>query len=189
MQAIRTVWNAKPFFWLLLTIPAIAPLIGYFGGSLSAHDMVYPLGEWGARWLILALIVGPLATIFRRAKWAKWLVQRRRALGVMAFGYGLVHLVFYAIDKGTLNTILDELPEIGIWTGWVAVLLMLPLALTSNDTSVRVMRAAWKKLHLLAYPAFVFVMAHWALIGDFGALVWAVPVITLQAWGFLIRKR
>ena len=29
----------------------------------------------------------------------------------------------------------------------------------------------------------------WALIGDFGALVWAVPVIALQAWGFLIRKR
>lgn len=54
-------------------------------------------------------------------RWLNWLVARRRAIGVAAFGYALVHLIFYLIDMGNLDDILAEWLAPGIWTGWAAL--------------------------------------------------------------------
>ena len=61
------------------------------------------------------------------------MVPRRRYLEVAAFGYALLHTVFYLIDLGTLSAVLGEALELSIWTGWVAFFIFVPLTLISNE--------------------------------------------------------
>jgi len=52
----------------------------------------------------------------------------------------------------------------GIWTGWAAMVLMLPLALTSNDLAMRWLKAGWKRVQRLVYPSAVLVLLHWVWV-------------------------
>jgi sulfoxide reductase heme-binding subunit YedZ len=92
-----------------------------------------------------------------------WLARRRRYIGVAAFGYSLLHAVAYLERQGALQRIIAEAAEWGLLTGWVAFFVMLALAATSNDTSVRRLRTRWKWLHRTVYAAAVLTFAHWIL--------------------------
>jgi sulfoxide reductase heme-binding subunit YedZ len=148
------------------------------------EDLLHPSGEWSARLLILALSLTPLVQLFPQARIVRWLVRRRRALGVAAFGYAALHLLFYVLEMGTLRDMLAELSALGIWTGWVALLLLLPLALTSNDWALRSLKSGWKRLQRLAYPAALLTLVHWAFVHDnlTAALLNFAPLALLQAW-------
>lgn len=180
---LRIVLNKKPIFWLLLSIPAIFMLRGYLSGEVIAMDMLHPTGEWSARLMIIAMMLSPLVSLLGPRPWLNWLVQRRRSLGVAAFAYALLHLIFYLIDMGNFDDILAEFWALGIWTGWAAMLLFVPLALTSNDASMRTLKAGWKKLQRLVYPTAVLVLVHWIFIHNniVPALVHFVPLAALVA--------
>lgn len=180
---LRIILNNKYLFWAVLSIPAAFMLRGYLGGETIAMDMLHPTGEWSARFMIIAMILSPLVAILGTKPWLNWLVKRRRALGVAAFIYALLHLIFYVIDMGNLGDILAEFWALGIWTGWAAMLLFVPLATTSNDASVRAFKAGWKRLQKLVYPAAVLVLVHWIFIhNNLGpALVHFVPLAALVA--------
>ena len=149
-------------------------------------DMLHPTGEWSARFMIFAMALSPLVSLAGQKRWLSWLVQRRRSLGVAAFAYAVLHLIFYIIDMGNLKHILDEVWALGIWTGWAAMLLFVPLAVTSNDRSMRAMKAGWKKLQRLVYPAAILVLVHWIFIhNNLGsALVHFIPLALLVAARF-----
>lgn len=188
---LRIVLNNKYFFWALLAIPAAAMLRGYQSGEVIAMDMLHPTGEWSARLMIIAMILSPLVAILGPRPWLGWLVKRRRALGVAAFLYALLHLIFYLIDMGNLDDILAEFLALGIWTGWAAMLLFVPLVLTSNDASMRALKAGWKRLQQLVYPTAVLVLVHWIFIhNNLGpALVHFIPLAALLAARyFLVPK-
>lgn len=180
---LRIILNKKPVFWLLLAVPAGLMLDSYFSGEVIAMDMLQPTGEWSARLMIIAMVLSPLVSLLGPKPWLGWLVQRRRALGVAAFAYAMLHLGFYLIDMGNIDDILAEFWALGIWTGWAAMLLFVPLALTSNDASVRALKAGWKRLQRLVYPAAVLVLVHWIFIhNNLGpALVHFVPLAALIA--------
>lgn len=180
---LRTILNKKPVFWLLLSIPAVVMLRGYWSGEVIAMDMLHPTGEWSARLMIIAMMLSPLVSLLGPKPWLNWLVQRRRSLGVAAFAYAVLHLVFYLIDMGNMDDILAEFWALGIWTGWAAMLLFVPLALTSNDASMRALKAGWKTLQRLVYPTAVLVLVHWIFIhNNLGpALVHFVPLAALVA--------
>jgi sulfoxide reductase heme-binding subunit YedZ len=182
MARYRAALDPKPLVWALLAVPAVHLLYLYAGGEVWPEELTGPSGEWAARFLILALALSPVARILPGNDAIRWLVSCRRAIGVAAFLYSLLHLAFYAIDMGTAEAMLGELELTGIWTGWVALLLMLPLALTSNDAAVRALKRGWKRLQRLAYPAALFTLAHWAIVhnGWAEALVWFTPLAILQ---------
>lgn len=188
---LRIILNKKPIFWLFLSIPAALMLVGYGSGEVIAMDMLRPTGEWSARLMILAMILSPLVSLLGPRPWLNWLVQRRRALGVAAFAYAVLHLIFYLIDMGNLDDMLAEFWALGIWTGWAAMLLFVPLAITSNDASMRALKAGWKRLQRLAYPTAVLVLVHWIFIhNNLGpALVHFIPLAALVAARyFLVPK-
>jgi sulfoxide reductase heme-binding subunit YedZ len=112
----------------------------------------------------------------------QWLVRHRRSFGVAAFCYAVTHLVIYVIDMGTIDLMLAEIGALGIWTGWLALLLMLPLGLTSNEPAVRALGKGWKRLQRLAYPAALFTLIHWMFIHDglVAGLANFAPLILLQ---------
>ena len=175
---MRTILNNKLAFWLLLSLPAILLVSGWWQGRIDSMDMLHPTGEWSARLMVLAMVLSPLLSLFGPQRWLNWLVARRRAIGVAAFGYALLHLLFYLIDMGNLDDILAEWLAPGIWTGWAAFALMLPLALTSNDASMRQLRAGWKRLQRLVYPAALLTLLHWIWVHNSyaGALAHFVPL-------------
>ena len=188
---LRTALNKKPVFWLLLSIPALFMLAGFLSGNIIAMDMLHPTGEWAARLMIVAMILSPLVSILGSKRWLVWLVQRRRSLGVASFCYAVLHLIFYIIDMGNLKDILAEFWALGIWTGWAAMLLFVPLALTSNDASMRALKAGWKRLQRLVYPAAILVLVHWIFIhNNLGpALVHFIPLMALVAARYFLSPK
>ncbi len=182
MTSIRLFLNSRPLLWALLAVPAL-PMIGEaLQPDVVFEELLHPSGEWSARLIILALMLTPLSQLVPRRRWVQWLLRRRRAFGVAAFGYGALHLLFYLFEMQSLRDILAEIGALGIWTGWAAFLLMLPLALTSNDRAMRAMRGGWKRLQRLAYPAALLTLVHWIFVHDnfSAALLNFSPLILLQ---------
>lgn len=169
-------------FWLLLAIPAIAMTVGFVNDPVTAFDLVHPSGEFSVRLMIVAMMVSPLRAIFGRRGWLDWLLARRRALGVAAFGYGLLHLVFYLFDMGDLAQIWAEALLFSIWTGYLALVIFAAMAITSNNRSQRLLRRNWKRLQQLVYPAALLIALHWFYVdGEWqGMAVHFVPLIILE---------
>ena len=168
--------------WALLALPSVPMLVGLWRGSTQPDLLLHPSGEFAARFMILALALTPLRLMFPKAHWLAWLAERRRALGVAAFGYGALHTLLYLVDMETLRNILAEFWALGIWTGWAAFAIFLPLAITSNDFSTRLLGRTWKQLHRAVYAAALFTLLHWIFVhNNLGpALVHFIPLAALE---------
>jgi sulfoxide reductase heme-binding subunit YedZ len=153
--------NASWFAWLALALPGIVLTYRYARGLTFYGEYLHVTGELAVWLLMLAMGVTPLKLIFRRAGWVRWLARRRRYIGVAAFGYSLLHAVAYLERQATFTAIVEDAAELGLATGWVALLVMLALAVTSNDASVRRLRAGWKWLHRTVYAAAALTFVHW----------------------------
>lgn len=191
-MAILSKLNSLPVFWILLSIPAILLISGYWAGDIIAMDMLHPTGEFSARFMIIALMITPLSVIFGNRRWTGWLMKRRRSFGLAAFGYGVLHLLFYIVDMEALKPIMAEFWAPGIWTGWAALILFVPLAITSNNASMRRLKQGWKRLQRLVYLAALLTLAHWLLIHDgvAGALAHFIPLLLLELLrGIIIYAR
>lgn len=184
--------------WLLLAVPAIAMTINALTSTDPRvfHMLVHPSGETSARLLIITMIATPLAMWLRDWRFPKWMKRNRRYLGVSTFGYALLHTIFYLLDKASVETIIDELPRLYIWTGWIAFIIFVPLAMTSMNYFVRKMGTWWKWLQRWTYVAAVLTLIHWAALhewsGSLPALVHFGPLIALEAyriWYWYLRPR
>jgi len=176
--------RGKYLVWALLGLPLAAALVRYaMTPDAWPGDLLHPTGEWSARFIILALMVTPLRQLWPSARPVRFLARHRRALGVAAFLYALAHTAAYVADMGTIADMLAEIGAPAIWTGWAALLVLTPLGLTSNDAAMRALKAGWKRLQRLAYPAAILTLVHWALVHDglAAALVHFVPLALLQA--------
>ncbi len=147
---MQKLWTAtSPYgLWFLFSLPAIAMTFAIFTSEdpRMIHNLVHPSGEFAARFMIVAMMATPLTMLLRGWRGPQWMKRNRRYLGVAAFGYALLHTILYLIDKAGLDPVLSELPKFAIWTGWVAFLIFVPLAVTSNDWFVRKMGKWWKWL-------------------------------------------
>jgi methionine sulfoxide reductase heme-binding subunit len=162
-RAAARVLNAPLFFWAVLVLPAVYFAYAYLRGSMFYGELLHATGELGAQFLIAALALTPLRLLLPGAGWVAWLARRRRYLGVAAFGYSLLHAAVYLNRQRDLAAIIGDAAEIAMWTGWLALAVMLALAATSNDASVRWLRNRWKWLHRAAYAAAVLTFMHWIL--------------------------
>ena len=154
----------KGLLWAVLAIPAAMMLHGWTLRGALPMDLLHPSGEWSLRLMVLAMLPGPLADAFGRGRFLRGWLAARRNLGVAAFLYGVLHLIFYGIDMGTLAAILDEALLPAIWTGWVSFFLMLALAATSFDAAMRALGRRWKMLQRAVYAALLLALAHWYLL-------------------------
>ena len=148
--------------WLVLALPGL-----WIGGrwllTPDAYGYGHAIGDTGdwAAWLLMAtLAVTPIRLAARKSAVARWLVRHRRDLGVASFAYAAAHTVAYLWKKGAVEA-LAELSTDYIWAGWAALALFVPLAVTSNDASMRWLKRGWKRLHRLVYPATLLVFLHW----------------------------
>lgn len=159
-------------------------VFGLVSGSVDPERLLHPTGEFAARFMIIAMMITPLRMIFPKVRWLAWLMRRRRHLGVAAFGYAALHTVLYIFDMGALQPMLDEFWALGIWTGWAAFVIFVPLALTSNDIAQRWLLVRWKPLQRFVYAAAVLTLIHWIFVhNNLGpALVHFLPLAALECW-------
>ena len=176
------IWNSPYTFWLLLALPAIPMLINLAEGSL--RGVLHPSGEFSARFMIIAMMLTPLVMLAPNVRAFRWLMARRRAIGVAAFAYAALHTLAYVLREGTLAKIIAELPQPGIWTGWLAFVLFVVLAVTSNDASLRWLKTSWKTVQRFVYPAAVLTLAHWVFEshGLGGIIVHFAPLAALELY-------
>lgn len=156
------------FIWLLVFFPLVQLGYGFyqvqFAGDIfyygpePAKAVVHSLGLWAMSFLFVVLSVRHLK------RWLKFNLQpMRRRLGLAAFIYALLHMMAYtALILGFEFTELaaDIQKRPYILVGALALILMLPLALTSTKGWQRRLKRKWKTLHLLVYPIAVLVLIH-----------------------------
>lgn len=178
---LRIVLNNKPLFWALLAIPAFMFISSWARGGTEPADLLHPTGETSARLMIVAMMIAPLIALIGPHDRLRWLLVRRRSIGVAASGYALLHLALYVVDMELLAAMLAEFTAPGIWTGWAAFVLMIPLALTSNNAAMRTLKSGWKRVQRLVYPAALLTLLHWIFVHNnlVAALVHFVPLMVL----------
>ncbi|WP_457936328.1 sulfite oxidase heme-binding subunit YedZ [Mesorhizobium sp. 10J20-29] len=197
MPTAKSVLNHPYTSWVLLGLPAIPMIAGLASGSAeTVHGLLHPTGEFAARFMIIAMMITPLSMLFRGSTVVRWLMRRRRYLGVAAFGYAALHTGLYLVDEGAVAFSGTEISQLYIWTGWLAFFIFVPLAVTSTDGWVRTLGRRWKTLQRFVYGAAILTLVHWAALHDWGgvgpAMVHFGPLAALQAyriWSNLQRSR
>ncbi|MGD8346638.1 MAG: protein-methionine-sulfoxide reductase heme-binding subunit MsrQ, partial [Lysobacterales bacterium] len=139
--------------------------------------------------LLITLTVTPL----RRLSGQAWLLRFRRMLGLFAFFYVTLHFLAYAgIDQRfALGYIVDDVVERPYITiGFLAFVLLVPLAATSTRRMVRRLGPRWKKLHRLVYGIAVLGVWHfyWLVKADlFEPLVFGLILALLLGYRLAVR--
>ena len=164
ISTAKTILNSRYFLWAVLALPCGWLIIALRAGDLYYGEIIHVSGELSARLLLLSLAITPLRLFFGDSAWPNWLLQRRRYFGVAAFIYAVLHTVVYLDRKIGSGLILQEAAEFSMWTGWLALAIFVPLAVTSNDASVRRLRRTWKKLHRWVYLAALLTFTHWIFV-------------------------
>lgn len=179
--------------WPIYIVGAILPLWLLWqgaSGGLGADPLKAiekTLGLWALKLIVAGLCVTPL----RRFAGVN-LLRYRRAIGLLAFFYVVLHfLAWIVLDMGLLwaQALGDIVKRPYVTVGMAALLLLVPLAITSNDRAVRRLGALrWRKLHWLTYPAALLGALHyvWLVKGwppepiVYVALV--AGLLALRAW-------
>jgi sulfoxide reductase heme-binding subunit YedZ len=147
---------------------APAALLFWFGfedrlGPEPIKALEQELGQWALRFLLASLAVTPL-----RRFASVDLLRYRRALGLLAFYYALLHLAAYVwLDHGFDWPAVwaDIVKRPYVTVGMASFAILVPLAATSNAAAIRHMGGkAWVKLHRLVYVAAIAAAAHFLLV-------------------------
>ena len=180
---------SAPFLWIVLAAPGACILQRYASGAMSYGEFIHWSGDISIWLLIAALAVTPLRRVVKGG-FSLWLGRRRRDIGVASFAYAAGHLGAYLARKADAALILGEGIEPGLLVGWIAFAIFLALATTSNDASVRWLKAGWRRLHWFIYPAAILTVAHWLLTAFDPALAWihAAIIAVLLALRLAPRK-
>lgn len=157
----------KPAAALAATGPAVWLVLAALGRVDFGPDPVKTIQvTTGLTTLVLlfaTLVVTPLR------KYAHWgeLIRLRRMLGLFAFFYVSLHALTYfvfdqSLDPGLIWSDTVEHPRIAV--GFLAFLLLIPLALTSTDKAIRRLGKRWTKLHRLIYVATALGVLHYLMV-------------------------
>lgn len=191
MSQLARAFKSHYFLWAVLSVPWVLMTAQYLSGRLYYGEFVHVTGEFSARLLILTLAVTPLRLMFPQRNWTRWLMRSRRYIGVATFAYAVPHLIAYLVKLGSTAKILEEALEPGLWTGWIALLIFLALAVTSNNASVSKLGKRWKRLHRLVYFGAILTFAHWVLVAfdPIPGLVHAGILLALETYRVVVVAR
>ena len=158
----------KIVLFVLCLAPAGHYVQAWFADALGANPIeaiTRAGGEWTLRFLLLTLAITPL----RRLTGLHWLLRLRRMLGLFVFAYGCVHLASYVwldqfFDWQAIAR--DILKRPFITVGFAAFVLLIPLAATSNNFSIRRLGGRrWQSLHRSVYAIAILAVVHfWWLV-------------------------
>ncbi|TXM77634.1 sulfoxide reductase heme-binding subunit YedZ [Methylobacterium sp. WL69] len=165
----------------------------YAGDALGAKPitaLLHGTGEWAVRFLLLSLAVTPLRRIANFPK----LILVRRMLGLTVLAYALIHLALYVVDQNfVLGKVVSEIvTRFYLTIGFVALLGLVVLGVTSTDGMIRRLGKAWPRLHKAVYTIAVLGLVHYFLqakIDVSDPVFWTGGFLLLMGWRALQRLR
>ena len=168
--ALKSAWS-KPVLHGLCLLPLAALVYGLFVDTLGANPvetLTHETGQWALRLLLVTLALTPLQQWSGVAAWIRF----RRMLGLYAFFYVVCHFSIWLLFDHSLDLVamLEDIVERPyITVGFSALLLLLPLAVTSTNGMIRRLGRRWKLLHRLVYVIVALAILHylWLVKADY----------------------
>ncbi len=159
--------NQRIISWLRLAtlvalcLPAVDLAWRWYAGDLDPRPVTlatHATGDWSVALLLVSLALTPARAIF---DWMP-LIHIRRRVGVAAALYAVAHLLIYVLDqKWDLVVVATEIVKRFYLTiGFVALLALVALAITSTNGWQKRLKRNWKRLHWLVYPAVALAILH-----------------------------
>ena len=186
---------AKPLLFAICLLPFAWLLYGAFANTLGANPaeaLIRKTGDWTLRFLCITLTVTPLRMWIKQPSLARF----RRMLGLFAFFYVVLHFLSYSwLDMGfDLDAIVRDIPKRPFaLVGFLALLLMIPLAATSFNRAIKALGAKrWQMLHKSVYAIVLLGLLHFFWMrsakNNFGEVaIYAVIIAVLLGWR--VRQR
>ena len=184
----------KPGVFILSTIPFLFIFYKIYFNKLGPEpvkEITHFTGEWTLIFICLTLSMTPLKRLTNLTMW----VSFRRMLGLFVFFYASLHLLTYiGIDyRFNWQPILDDVfKKKYIFIGFAAWVLLIPLAITSSQKMIKLLKNNWKRLHRLIYIIALFGSLHYIWLSKtifFKPLVYLVIILVLLALRIKIKKR
>jgi sulfoxide reductase heme-binding subunit YedZ len=186
----------KRIIFIAALIPAAMLIYYAVEGDLTANPIEFIThftGDWAIRFLVITLAVTPL----RRVTGWNPIIQLRRMLGLFSFFYATLHfLTWFVLDWffDFRQMAEDVAMRPFITLGMATFVMLLALAVTSTQKSIRRLGRKWAQLHRLIYVAAVTALLHFWLarktvVPQFQVvLVAAVLLLAFRAW-WTLRTR
>lgn len=150
---------ALPLLWLAWSVFRELQSPGSVFGADPAKAVVHYLGNWSIRFLLATLTLSSLARLLRRPRW----ILLRRGIGLFAFSYVMLHFGAYLLLLGSLEPgplLEDVLERPYVTAGFTALVILIPLAVTSTNGFQRRLGRRWKQLHKWVYAAALLAVVH-----------------------------
>jgi sulfoxide reductase heme-binding subunit YedZ len=184
----------------LASLPLAKLVLDLFTGGLGANPIeavLNRLGFWTLTFVTLSLVPTPANELLG----LKWPVRIRRTLGLFAFTFATLHLLWYVgVDQALdVHLLVEDVTKRKFMAvGFAAWTLLVPLAVTSTDRAVRRLGyARWKRLHRLVYVVALFGVVHfvWRVKADlrrpsvFIAVLAVLMAARVVPWALRARER
>jgi len=185
---------SKAFVFILCLWPLGTIILDIYYNQLGAEPVkkiMNHFGEWTLIFICLTLAMSPLKRITNLSVWIKF----RRMLGLFVFFYATIHLLTYVgldyrFDWQPIFN--DVLKKKYIFIGFSAWLLLIPLAVTSSQKMIKLLRHNWKNLHRIVYVIAIFGSLHYIWLSKtifFKPLIYAIIIVVLLALRIKIKNR
>ena len=174
----------KPSIFILCTIPFLFIFYKILFSKLGPEpvkEITHFTGEWTLIFICLTLSMSPLKRLTNLSIW----ISFRRMLGLFIFFYATLHLLTYiGLDyRFDWNPIFDDvIKKKYVFIGFAAWLLMVPLAITSSQKMIKLLRNNWKKIHRLIYVIAIFGSFHYIWLSKtifFKPLIYFIIIVVL----------
>lgn len=169
----------KPLVIIFCLIPGINLAYRFQTDQLDTNgleDLLHTTGYWAMALFILTLAITPLRRVCsymmilskeqygkRLSDW-NWMIKLRRAIGVISFLYAACHFYifyYYELDSEFSELIYETDERPFIFMGLAALILLVPLFLTSTNASMKLLKRNWRRLHRLMYPIAIAIAFHY----------------------------
>lgn len=171
------------YVYLLLTLPLIILISELFLGKLGVDPMrriEETLGITALNLLIVTLVLAPLSKLT-----AINFIRLRRSIGLMSFFYICLHLLTWLMLDMQLrwSEILNSIAKKPfILLGMISFILLLPLAITSNNYLIKKLGSLWSKIHRIIYPAIILAGIHYLMMAktiELDAVIYLIIILLL----------
>jgi len=179
-------WLLKPIVFALSLVPLallIEALMADALGPNPVETVLHTTGDWALRFLLITLAMTPLRRLSGQGVW----LRLRRMLGLFCFFYACLHfLTWLGLDRefAWSGVVDDVVKRPYITLGFLAFVLLIPLAATSTKGMMRRLGLAWRRLHRLIYLIAVLAVVHflWLVKADLAEpLLYGAILIVLFA--------
>lgn len=192
IREIRSWFSNIRFYVLVFSV--VLSIVIYLANSVVSHSrgqLVDSLVAWYAYtavvYLFLAVLAGPFTKIVKNFPWRGKYLKARRAIGVSAFYFAVLHVryTFFDVLGGPLAVLnLPLSAAYPVMFGEGAFIILFLMAITSFDKAVEKMTfERWKRLHRLVYVAVLLVVVHVTLLGG---LLNKISLLSFVFYGLIL---